>query len=212
MQKSVFLALLVLGGVRPSHADNIPNGLVEHVFATKDHITAPTGIAVSPQGVVYVSCDINGISNTQRGAGKVIRCEDTNNDGQADAFSEFVSGIDSPRGSCYVDETLYLMQSPFLVAYRDSNGDGVAEDKTVLVTGLGRGLQYGGVVHGPNGVRMGIDGWLYLAIGDQGCFKATGTDGSQATLYGGGVLRVRPDGSQLSVLLSGTRNIYDVGR
>ena len=49
-----------------------------------------------------------------------------------------------------------------------------------------------------------------MAIGDQGCFEATGTDGTKATLYGGGVLRVRPDGSQLSVLLTGTRNIYDV--
>ncbi|MEM7231779.1 MAG: HEAT repeat domain-containing protein [Planctomycetota bacterium] len=181
-----------------------------HRFVTSEHITAPTGLAVSPQGVVFVSCDPNGTTNERRGAGKVVRCEDTDGDSQADKFSNFVEGIDSPRGSCYVDDTLYLVQSPFLVAYQDPNGDGVAEEKSVLVTQLGQGLTSTGVVHGPNGVRMGIDGWLYLAIGDQGCFKATGTDGSQATLHGGGVLRARPDGSQLSALVTGTRNVYDV--
>ena len=97
-----------------------------------------------------------------------------------------------------------------MVAYQDPNGDGVAEKKTVLISQLGQPLETVGVNHGQNGIRMGIDGWLYMAIGDQGCFQSTGTDGSKATLYGGGVLRVRPDGSQVSVLLTGTRNIYDL--
>ncbi|MAT49562.1 MAG: hypothetical protein CMK32_00040, partial [Porticoccaceae bacterium] len=184
--------------------------LVQKRFVTKKHITAPTGISVSPQGVVFVSCDINGTTNQRRKAGKVVRCEDTDGDGAADKFSNFVEGIDSPRGSCYVDDTLYLTQPPLLVAYQDPDGDGVAEKKTVLVNNLGQPLHASSAHHGANGIRMGIDGWLYLAIGDQGCFDATGTDGSRATLYGGGVLRVRPDGSQISVLLTGTRNLYDV--
>ena len=193
-----------------SAAEEPDAGLVQTTFVTSQHITAPTGIAVSPQGVVFVSCDINGVTNTHQGAGKVIRCEDTDGDGRADRFSTFVKDIDSPRGGCFVDDTLYLMQSPFLVAYEDQDGDGVADKKTVLVTQLGQGLRSRGVVHGPNDVRMGIDGWLYLAIGDEGCFEATGRDGSKATLHGGGVLRVRPDGSQLQVLVTGTRNIYAV--
>lgn len=193
-----------------SQADEHTLGLVQTQFVANLHITAPTGISVSPLGVVFVSCDVNGVTNTKRNAGKVVRCEDTNGDGRADKFSDFLAGIDSPRDSCYVDDTLYLMQPPLLVAYQDLDHDGIAEEKTTLVTNLGPDLQSGGIIHGANGIRMGIDGWLYLAIGDQGCYEATGTDGSQATLYGGGVLRVRPDGSQLSVLLSGTRNIYDI--
>jgi hypothetical protein len=192
------------------HAVGTEQGLKQSRFVTKQHITAPTGIAVSPQGVAFVSCDVNGVTNDERGAGRVVRCEDTDGDGRADKFSVFVDRIDAPRGSCYVDDTLYLMQSPSLVAYQDLDGDGVAEKKTTLVTNLGPRLDETAVVHGPNGVRMGIDGWLYLAIGDQGCFKATGTDGSQVTLHGGGVLRVRPDGSRLGLLLAGTRNIYAV--
>ena len=192
------------------HADDLTPGLIQNRFVTSDHITAPTGLSVSPEGVVFVSCDINGTTNTSLRAGRVVRCEDTDGDGVADKFSNFVEGIDSPRGSCFIDDTLYLMQAPSLVAYQDLDGDGIAEKSTVLVTDLGQALDVVPAQHGANGVRMGIDGWLYIAIGDQGCFKATGTDGSTATLHGGGVLRVRPDGSQIGVLLSGTRNLYDV--
>ncbi len=206
----LLLAVLLCTSANVLHADEVKPGLVQSRFVTSKHITAPTGIAVSPEGVVFVSCDVNGTTNTKRGAGKVVRCEDTDGDGRADKFSNFVVGIDSPRGSCYVDDTLYLIQPPNLVAYQDRDGDGVADKKTVLVTNLGQDLRSRGVVHGANGIRMGIDGWLYLATGDQGCFDATGTDGSQATLYGGGVLRVRPDGSRLEVLVTGTRNIYDI--
>ena len=44
---------------------------------------------------------------------------------------------------------------------------------------------------------MGIDGWLYIAVGDFGMTNARAADGSTYTLHGGGVVRVRPDGSEL---------------
>ncbi|MEM7391828.1 MAG: HEAT repeat domain-containing protein, partial [Verrucomicrobiota bacterium] len=200
MPRSV-LCFFLLAGLARGDVD-----LIQSRYVNEGHLIGPTGISVSPRGVVYVSCDPNATTRTKAKVGKVVRCEDTDDDGVADRFTDFVSGIDSPRGSCFVDDVLYLMQPPFLVAYQDVDGDGVAEKNTVLVTHLGRP---GAVKHGANGVRMGIDGWLYLAIGDQGCYEASGTDGSKVTLHGGGVLRVRPDGSRLSLLLTGTRNIYD---
>ena len=203
-------AILLLVAPRLSAEEESEPEFVQQRFVTNEHITAPTGVSVSPEGVVFVSCDPNGTTNTRGRVGKVVRCEDTDGDGVADRFSNFVEGIDSPRGSCYVDDTLYLMQPPSLVAYQDPDGDGVAEKVTVLVSNLGRPFSEMPAQHSANGVRMGIDGWLYLAIGDQGCFEATGTDGRKATLHGGGVLRVRPDGSQIEVLLTGTRNLYDV--
>lgn len=185
-------------------------GLKQNIFVDKQHIIAPTGLSVSPEGVVFVSCDRNGASNKEKLIGKVVRCEDTDGDGVADKFSNFVEGIDSPRGSCYVGDTLYLMQPPYLVAYQDKDKDGIAETKKVLIKNLGQPLKAVKVDHGQNGVRMAIDGWLYLAIGDQGCYKSTGTDGSQATLYGGGIVRLRPDGTKLEVIVRGTRNTYDL--
>jgi len=67
-----------------------------------------------------------------------------------------------------------------------------------------------GADHTTNGIRMGIDGWLYIAVGDFGFVKATAADGRQMTRRGGGVLRIRPDGSEMEVHSWGLRNIVDV--
>ena len=84
MLRSLLVVAPILAAPGFSHADDLTPGLVQNRFVTKQHIIAPTGIAVSPQGVVFVSCDINGTTNTRRNVGKVVRCEDTNDDGVAD--------------------------------------------------------------------------------------------------------------------------------
>src|SRR5439155_18346915 len=43
-----------------------------------------------------------------------------------------------------------------------------------------------------------------------GALNAVAKDGSHLQLHGGGILRVRRDGSRLSTVVEGTRNIYDV--
>src|SRR5690606_12705588 len=40
--------------------------------------------------------------------------------------------------------------------------------------------------------------------------NATDRDGTRLTMLGGGILRVRPDGTEMEVYTHGTRNIYDV--
>ena len=59
-------------------------------------------------------------------------------------------------------------------------------------------------------MRMAIDGWIYIAVGDYGMHEAKGTDGTVLTMLGGGIVRVRPDGSELEIYTHGLRNIYDV--
>ena len=60
--------------------------------------------------------------------------------------------------------------------------------------------------HVASGVELGMDGFLYISIGDKGIPRAVGLDGKTITLRGGGVVRVRPDGSDLQVVSTGERN------
>jgi putative heme-binding domain-containing protein len=57
---------------------------------------------------------------------------------------------------------------------------------------------------------MGIDGWIYIAVGDFGFSEAKGTDGTTLSRRGGGVVRVRPDGKEMEIYAWGLRNILDV--
>ena len=55
-----------------------------------------------------------------------------------------------------------------------------------------------------------MDGYFYVAVGDKGVYGAVGTDGRRVDLHGGGILRLRPDGTELEVYCTGVRNILDV--
>ena len=203
----VCLALLAMPSVGFGEADAPADNRQVTTF-TK--VIAPAGLAVSPVGEVFVSSDPNGAGKKVENIGNIFRYTDTDNDGVADKTTTFVDKINSPRGMCYVDRTLYVVHPPFLSAFRDEDGDGVAEIKRTLVTSLGFDYKYRGADHSSNDVRMGIDGWLYLAIGDYGLPGATGTDGKQVFHRGGCVARVRPDGTEFEIFADGTRNIYDV--
>ncbi|MFT6180468.1 MAG: putative heme-binding domain-containing protein [Akkermansiaceae bacterium] len=189
----------------------LPEGYELTNWAEPFDIEYPTAITAAADGTVYVSVDRNGSIGKDKNMGKVVSCRDTDGDGKADKFVDFVPHVDSPRGGHFVRDTLYLIHPPFLSAFRDTTGDGVADEKKVLLENIGFGLRHPrGSDHTTNGCRMGIDGWLYIAVGDFGMEGTKGTDGKVVTFRGGGVARVRPDGSDLEVYSYHTRNICDV--
>ncbi len=110
------------------------------------------------------------------------------------------------------DGKLYVLHPPFLSVYYDDNHTGTANRSEDLVTGISNPTMVAsrGADHTTNGIRLGIDGWLYIAVGDFGCPKAIAKDGTQLTFHYGGILRIRPDGSGLEVYSYGHRNIYDI--
>ncbi len=189
----------------------LPEGYELKNWAEPFDIEYPTALTAAADGTVYVSVDQNGSLGKDKNRGKVISCRDTNGDGKADKFVDFVPDVDSPRGGHFVRDTLYLIHPPFLSTFRDTTGDGVADEQKVLLENIGFGLRHPrGSDHTTNGCRMGIDGWLYIAVGDFGMEATKGTDGKVVTLRGGGVARVRPDGSDLEVYSYHTRNICDI--
>ncbi|MGC6460047.1 MAG: DUF7133 domain-containing protein [Akkermansiaceae bacterium] len=189
----------------------LPEGYEISDWAEPFDVEYPTAITAAANGTVYVSVDRNGSLGKEPNMGKVVSCRDTDGDGKADKFVDFVPNVDSPRGGHFVRDTLYLIHPPFLSAFRDTTDDGVADEHKVLLENIGFGLRHPrGSDHTTNGCRMGIDGWLYIAVGDFGMEATKGTDGKVVLLHGGGVARVRPDGTNLEVYSYHTRNICDV--
>ncbi len=178
------------------------------VFAPDIH--SPASIAVSPAGDVYVGEDeYNTQPSREMGLGKIKKCVDIDGDGIADRITVFADKINSPQGMTFVGDTLYVSHAPLFTAFRDRDNDGVADVRDDLITGLGP-VPEGLVHHVPSGPCMGIDGLLYISIGDKGIVKATGKDGRTVTLLGGGIVRVQPDGTEMELYCAGTRNTYDV--
>jgi putative heme-binding domain-containing protein len=187
-----------------------PSNFDVTVYAAPPDVSYVTCLTAAPIKDVFIGIDETGSLGHQANSGRVVRAVDSTGDGHADKFVTFAT-MDHPRGLIWDDGKLWVLHPPFLTLYTD-NGSGVAGPGKDLVTGVStEGLVNGrGADHTTNGIRMGIDGWIYIAMGDFGMFHATTADGKPFQVHGGGIMRVRPDGTDLEIYSFGTRNIYDV--
>ncbi len=186
-----------------------PAGFDMTLYAAPPKVNYPVALATAPNGDLFVAVDEQGSVGTKPGGGKVLRCVDRDGDGKVDEVTTFAK-MDHPRGLIYQDGRLWVLHSSFLSVYHDG-GKGVAEKSEVLVTGLTSDMvNKRGGDHATNGIRLGLDGWIYIAVGDYGCPNAKGKDGSRVNIRGG-ILRVRPDGTDLEVFATGLRNPFDIG-
>jgi len=206
------------GGAPPKPVDDrtvgevvkAPSGFRVTLFAAPPKVGYPVTLSVAPDGAVYVAVDEQGSLGRTPGGGRVLRCLDDDGDGKADRVSVFAR-MDHPRGLIAQDGKVWVLHPPFLSVFHDQNGDGVSDRQEVLVSGLTTSLidERGGD-HTTNGIRMGIDGWIYIAVGDYGFHCAKGKDGTTLSQRGGGILRVRPDGTELEVFATGLRNPFAI--
>jgi putative membrane-bound dehydrogenase-like protein len=185
----------------------VAEGFDVKLFATASAANYPVYVASAPDGDLYVASDGNGSLGTDPRRGRVVRLRDADGDGRADQVTEFVKDLDSPRGMVWDHDTLYVIHPPDISAFTDRDGDGVAEERKTLVTGIAFGFADRTADHTTNGLSLGIDGWLYISGGDFGIKDAVGSDGRRLQHRSGGVIRFRPDGSGLELFSTGTRNI-----
>jgi len=180
------------------------------MFGSPPEVNYPVCLAAAADGTVFVGVDEQGSLGKEPGRGKVLRCIDTDGDGTADQVNVFAR-MDHPRGLFFDNHSLWVLHPPLLSVFHDDDRDGKSDRQEILVRGLTTDqLKQRGADHTTNGIRVGIDGWIYIAVGDFGFVKATGADGTTLTRRGGGVLRVRPDGKEMEVFSWGQRNILDV--
>src|SRR5215831_735080 len=216
------LAWLSLTGKEPPRAGpatekrfpplKVPPGFKATLFACDPLIEYPSVIAAGPRpGSLFVAVDyMTGLGTDIVRRSEIRLIEDTDGDGYADKSTVYAKGFNSIQGLAYHDGTVYVMHAPFLTALRDTKGKGEADERKDLLTGLGLTPEENPVrLHCANGVVVGHDGWLYLALGDHGC-DVKRPEGDRLVLESGGILRCRPDGHDLHVFATGLRNIYDI--
>lgn len=144
--------------------------------------------------------------------GRVRILQDDNGDGQYDSATTFLDGLPYPSGICVWRDGAIITAAPDVIYASDKNGDGIADQQTVLCTGFSEGNQQ----HRVNGLRWGLDGWLYLANGDSGgSLRITGrtTDNGATVLKNDAEpvsirfrdLRLRPDEGQVMAISGQTQ-------
>lgn len=144
---------------------------------------------------------------------RVHLIEDTDGDGFADSTKIFAEQLDHLLGGVaggvlWHEGEVFVCPVPELVKFRDTNGDGVADEKEVVASGFGVHLAYAG--HDMHGLTLGPDGRIYWSIGDKGIRVKTADGLDYRFPHQGGLMRCEPDGSHFEVFARGQRNIQEV--
>jgi putative heme-binding domain-containing protein len=212
MRHALIFGLLFAIADRPaSGADEgrlprVADGWTIELVAKAPEIAYPTAVVVAPDGAVYLGqdpMDMPGPSTEPIDSVVTIR------DGKV---ATFVDKLWAVMGLEWLDGTLFVVHAPYLSSFRDLDGDGKADSRLDLITGLGPKLPgFSGLNdHVASGIRLGMDGFLYIAVGDKGIPKGVGRDGTAITMATGGVIRIRPDGTGLEIVSTGERNPLSV--
>jgi putative membrane-bound dehydrogenase-like protein len=148
-------------------------GFKIELVAAEPLVVDPVAFDWGPDGrlwVVEMRDYPNGITWKKPGdefgvpGGRVKVLTDENGDGKYDKASVFLDKIPFPTGVKVWRKGILVTAAPDVFYAEDTNGDDVADERKVLYRGFGEGNQQ----HRVNGLRWGLDNWLYIGNGDSG--------------------------------------------
>jgi putative membrane-bound dehydrogenase-like protein len=181
----------------------VPDGFKIRLVAAVPAVEYPCQVATAPDGSLFVGEDpMDQVGPADKPIDRILLFRD----GKEPVV--FADKLNAVFGMVWYDGALYAMNMPNLTVLRDRDGDGKADERKELFTNLGvpAGSPNDFNDHIVSGLKIGIDGYLYISVGDKGVPRATGPDGRTAQVVGGGTLRCRLDGTGLEVYTTGTRN------
>ena len=138
---------------------------------------------------------------------------DSDGDGRADQSTVYADGFNrieegTGAGVLARGQDVYYTNIPKLWNLRDTDDDGVSDDRLALSDGYGVKVAFRG--HDLHGLLIGPDGRLYFTIGDRG-YNITTDDGRViSNTESGAMFRCELDGSALEVVATGMRNPQEI--
>jgi len=141
-----------------------PKGFKVELAAAEPVVTSPVAIDWDAQGRLWVVEMLDyplGVDGAGKAGGRVRVLEDSDQDGRYDRSLLFAEGLSFPTGILTWRDGVIITAAPEIVFLKDGDGDGKADVRKVLFSGFFEGNQQLRV----NGLRWGIDNWVYCASG-----------------------------------------------
>ena len=198
------------GSDDPSAAGlQVPPGFVIHCVAAEPDTVYPMFATFDDRGRLFVAessgLDLYAELKAQTRKCRIRVLEDPDEAGRFRKSSVFADGLVFPMGLVWRDGKLYVADPPDLITLEDTDGDGKADRRRVILTGFGH--VDNGSLHG---LTFGPDGLLYMTMGQPDGYTIKRRDGVMVHGKTGALLRCRPDGSDPEVLCRGFENLVEV--
>ncbi|MDQ3845472.1 MAG: c-type cytochrome [Bacteroidota bacterium] len=145
----------------------LPEGYTIELVASEPLIGEPVSIAWDGDGRMYVAQmltymqDVDG-TNENEPWSRISLLEDVNKDGRMDKSTVFIDSLILPRIMLPLDNRIIIGETfnRSLYSYRDTNGDGKADEKILLLEDTARDNR--NLEHQDANLLWSIDNWLYL--------------------------------------------------
>lgn len=184
----------------------LPEGFEVTLFASEPDITKPMNMEFDDRGRLWVtqSSEYPVAAGESNGKDGITILEDKNGDGRADSFTHFDDNLNIPIGIMPVADGAIGYSIPNLYHFKDTNNDGKADSREILLGGFGHKDTHGMV----NNLMRGFDGWLHVCHGFSNISHIAGTDGDSIRMNSGNTFRVKMDGSHVEQTTFGRVNPF----
>jgi putative membrane-bound dehydrogenase-like protein len=136
----------------------IEDGFRVELVASEPDVQSPVAMEIDEHGRVFV-VEMPGYPLDVSPTGRVRLLEDTTGDGRLDRSVVFADNLVLPSGVMRWKRGILVTAAPDLVYFEDSNGDGRADIREVVLTGFPRANPQSAVNH----PVFGLDNWIYIA-------------------------------------------------
>lgn len=142
-------------------------GLTVDLAAAEPLVVSPCAVAWDEHGRMYVAENRGYPTGGPNGeaVGRIALLEDADDDGLPDRRTDFATGLTFPNGVMPWRGGLIVTCAPDVLYLKDTDGDGKADAREVLLTGF---AVTGSTQLRVNDPTLGPDGWVYLAGGLSG--------------------------------------------
>ncbi len=143
-------------------------GFDVELAASEPNVVAPIAMAFDAHGALFVveMRDYPLPERRDKKLGTVRKLTDRDHDGVFETSTVFLKDLPWPTGIACSEDGVYVLASPDLLFARDNNGDGIADERTVVVTGFGR--EHLNVQALPNSLTWNEDGTFWGATAGNG--------------------------------------------
>lgn len=173
------------------------------LFAENPQLAKPIQINFDPQGRLWVASSsvYPQIAPGQEADDRILILEDTDADGRADKTTVFADNLLIPTGVEPGDGGAYVGQSTELLHFADTDGNGAADVKRIVLSGFGTEDTH----HTLHTLRWGHDGQLYM---NQSIYihSHIETPHGVVRLRSGGILNLRPSTMEADIFMRGLIN------
>lgn len=143
-------------------------GFRAQLVAAEPLVVDPVAMAFDEAGRLFVVEMKDYSERREERLGRIRMLEDTNHDGIFDRSTVYVENLPWPTAVICFDGGLFVAASPDIIYCKDTNYDGIADERKVVFTGFGEGIERLNVQQLLNSFNWSYDCRIHGASGGNG--------------------------------------------